>query len=193
MDGMEYSYTDRGTLYRRGEGSQQETFTYDALGNLTRVNRTGYPPIDYEIDAQGRRIGKRVNSALSKQWVWASGLRIAAELQGGTVASRFIYGNSPTTPDLVVRRDGAAADRIYRVISDHLGSPVYVVNIADSADVWLDATYDEWGNVTSFKLDGVDQGTSRGGWPIPQGFAGGLYDQGVGDVLHRSDDLNTRA
>src|SRR5690606_28873749 len=74
MDGIAYSYTDRGTLYRRVDGTRMETFTYDALGNLTRVERNGGPPIDYLVDAQSRRVGKRVDGALTKQYVWSGGL-----------------------------------------------------------------------------------------------------------------------
>src|SRR5690606_24385283 len=121
------------------------------------------------------------------------GLRVAAELQDGEVVSRFIYGNGLTTPDLVLRKGAtAASDRLYRVVSDHLGSPLYVVNIADAADVWLDASYDEWGNVTSFKLDGVDQGDDTSAWPIPQGFAGGLFDPDTGLVRFGARDYDPR-
>src|SRR5690606_19320208 len=83
-------------------------------------------------------------------------------------------------------------DRLYRVVSDHLGSPLYVVNIADADDVWLDASYDEWGNVTSFKLDGVDQGDDTSAWPIPQGFAGGLFDPDTGLVRFGARDYDPR-
>jgi YD repeat-containing protein len=179
MDGVAYSYTDRGTLHQRVDGTLMETFSYDALGNLTRVERNGGSDIDYVIDAKGRRVGKRIDGSLRKQYVWGGALRIVAELNSdGVVAKRFIYGHGLTTPDLIVRRDPNSPDRLYRVISDHLGSPVYVVNIADPADVWLDASYDEWGNVIDFKLDGVEQ-SDTSDWPIPQGFAGGLYDAEV--------------
>ncbi len=77
-------------------------------------------------------------------------LRIAAELDGaGNVTSRFIYGNATNVPDLIVRVDGSG-NPLYRVITDHLGSPLYIVNLADPADVLLDASYDEWGNITAF-------------------------------------------
>jgi len=186
-------YTDRGTLYQRADGTRLETFTYDALGNLTRVERNGGPDIDYEIDAQGRRVAKRIDGTMSKQYIWSGGLRIAAELQGGEVVSRFIYGNGLTTPDLIVRLGGTTGpDRLYRVISDHLGSPIYIVNLADPSDVWVDASYDEWGNITSFQLDGVDQGEDTSAWPIPQGFAGGLYDADTGLVRFGARDYDAR-
>ena len=77
------------------------------------------------------------------------------------------------------------------MIADHLGSPVYVVNIADPNDVWLDASYDEWGNIVSFTLDGVEQ-SDASDWPIPQGFAGGLYDADTGLVRFGVRDYDPR-
>ena len=57
------------------------------------------------------------------------------------------------------------SDAIFEVITDHLCSPLDVVNIADPSDVLRDASYDEWGEVTS-----STSGTSAS--PIPFGFAG---------------------
>lgn len=54
---------------------------------------------------------------------------------------------------------------LYRIISDQLGSPVRVVNVTTGA-VLMNATYDEWGQVTY----------TVGAGEIPFGFAGGLYD-----------------
>jgi RHS repeat-associated protein len=141
--------------------------------------------IDYVIDAQGRRVGKQVNGALQRQYVWSSNLPIAAELDGtGAVQSRFIYGNALNVPALIVRPT-ADGERLYRVITDHLGSPVYVVNIADPNDVMLDASYDEWGKVTAYT-------SSTGAWPIPFGFAGGLYDESTGLVRFGARDYDPR-
>jgi len=184
-NGVEYLYTDRGSLFQRDDGSALETFTYDALGNLTRFERDGGPTIDYVIDAQGWRAGKLVNGSLQKQYVWADGLRIVAELDpSGAIASRFIYGGRANVPDLIAKLDGSTI-RLYRVITDQLGSPVYVVNIANANDVMLDASYDEWGNVTTYT-------SSTGTWPIPFGFAGGLYDEDTGFVRFGARDYDPR-
>lgn len=192
-EGVDYSYTDRGTLFQRDDGETLETFTYDALGNLTQIERNTGSTISYVIDAQGRRVGKKVGGSVDKQYIWSSQLRIAAELNGsGEVVSRFIYSHSPNSPALVVRRTPNQSDRVYRVITDHLGSPVYIVNIANASDVWLDASYDAWGNVTSFKLDSVDQGTDTTAWPIPHGFAGGLFDSDTGLVRFGARDYDPR-
>jgi RHS repeat-associated protein len=170
-------------------------YTYDLAGNLTqvRIDPASGPvkTLDYIIDASGRRVGKKLNGAFSKQYVWSNALRIEAELDGGgNIKSRFIYSRSPNSPELIVRKTTGQPDRVYRVISDQLGSPVFVVNIGQPTDVWLDATYDAWGNVRAFKLDGVDQGTDIANWPIPHGFAGGLLDVDTGLVRFGARDYD---
>jgi len=191
-----YSYTPRGTLFEKlSDAGDQTDYTYDLAGNLTRVriDPAAGPTktIDYIIDASGRRVGKKTNGAFSKQYVWSSALRVEAELDSaGAIKSRFIYSRSPNSPELIVRKAAGQPDRIYRVITDQLGSPVYVVNIASPSDVWLDASYDAWGNITSFKLDGVDQGTDTSAWPIPHGFAGGLFDSDTGLVRFGARDYD---
>lgn len=180
---VEYLYTDRGSLFQRDDGATLQTFTYDALGNLTRVEEEGGSTIDYVIDAQGRRVGKQHDGSLVRQYVWSSALRIAAELSpSGAVVSHFIYGNKTNVPDLIAR-PGPSGTVLYRVITDHLGSPIYVVNIANPSDVLLDASYDEWGKVETFT-------SSTGAWPIPFGFAGGLYDEDTGLVRFGARDYD---
>jgi RHS repeat-associated protein len=51
------------------------------------------------------------------------------------------------------------------VISDHLGSPRYAVNVANAGDVPFTASYSSFGEVTGTGLD----------WML-FGFAGGHYD-----------------
>jgi RHS repeat-associated protein len=69
-------------------------------------------------------------------------------------------------PDYV--RRGSAT---YRVISDHLGSPRYVVNVNDPSDVPFTASYSSFGEVAGTGLD----------W-MAFGFAGGIYDADSGLV-----------
>ena len=54
----------------------------------------------------------------------------------------------------------------YRIISNHLGSPILVVNTSDGSII-QQMDYDEFGNVTNDTNPGFQ----------PFGFAGGLYDQ----------------
>lgn len=126
---LTYAYTANGELLTRTNTANGDltVYEYDVFGNLTRVDLPDGDVIEYLIDGRNRRVGKRVNGGLAKQWVWADRLRIAAELDGaGNLVSRFVYGGKPTTPELVIR--GSA---VYRVISDYLGSVRLLVNIND--------------------------------------------------------------
>jgi len=77
-------------------------------------------------------------------------------------------------PDYV-RRGGAT----YRVISDQLGSPRYVVNVSNASDVPFTATYTSFGEVTGTGLD----------W-VPFGFAGGMRDGESGLIRFGARDLS---
>jgi len=156
-----YAYTANGELQSSTVGGQTTTYTYDVLGNLKSVVGPTGTTIEYVIDGRNRRIGKKLNGALVQGFLYQDSLRIVAELDGtGAILSRFVYGSKPNVPDYMVK--GGVT---YRIISDHLGNPRFVINTGtDSIAQRMD--YDEFGNVT---LD-----TSPGFQPF--GFAGGLYD-----------------
>jgi RHS repeat-associated protein len=102
-------------------------------------------------------------------------LKPVAELDGsGALVAQFAYGSKPNVPDYVMR--GGAT---YRVVSDHLGSPRYVVNVNDSGDVPFQASYSSFGEVTGTGLD----------W-MAFGFAGGIYDSEAGLVRFGARDLD---
>ena len=117
--------------------------------------------ITYEIDAQGRRVGKRVNNVVERRWLYQDGLEPVAELDASNnVVSVFVYGTRAHVPDFMTR--GGAT---YRFVTDHLGSVLMVVDVG-SGSIAHRMGYDESGNVL------VD--TNPGFQPF--GFAGGLYD-----------------
>jgi RHS repeat-associated protein len=133
------------------------------MGSLIAVQLPDGRLIEYVTDGKGRRIGKMVNGVLVKQWLYRDGLRPKAELDGlGNLVATFIYATKRNTPELVIR--GGAT---YRVVSDQLGSPVLVINTANSSDIPFQATYAAFGPRTL--LAGSDD------W-MPFGFVGGLYD-----------------
>ncbi len=78
-------------------------------GSRTKVVLPGGPTIEYVIDGQNRRVGRKVNGVLTQGWLYGDQLRIVAELDGsGALVSRFIaavtapngtyrYAYSPTT------------------------------------------------------------------------------------------------
>jgi len=94
-------------------------------------------------------------------FVYQDSLKISAELNvANQIISRFVYAGGINVPTCMIK-NGIT----YRIITDHLGSPRFVVNGATGA-VAQQLDYDEFGNVI---LD-----TNPGFQPF--GFSGGLYD-----------------
>ncbi len=162
-----YGYTSNGELKRKVVGTDTTRYTYDALGNLVQVVLPGGPTIDYVIDGQSRRVGKKVNGVLQKGWLWQSQLAPVAELDGaGALVSRFVYATRVNVPDYMIK-----AGVTFRLVLDHLGSVRLVVNTANGT-VAQRIDYDEFGRVT--------RNTNPGFQPF--GFGGGLYDEQTGLV-----------
>jgi RHS repeat-associated protein len=109
-----------------------------------------------------------VNGTLVQGWLYQDQLRPVAQLDGsGTnVVARFVYGSKPNVPDYMITNGGT-----YRILSDHLGSPRAVVDIA-SGNLIETINFDEFGNETDTLAVTLPTGYVR----IPFGFAGGLYD-----------------
>ncbi len=153
-----YTYTQNGELRTKTDASGTTTYTYDGLGNLTRVQLPAGTDIEYLIDAQNRRIGKKVNGALVHGFLRQGQLAPAAELDGsGAIVSRFVYATRVNVPDYLIK-----GGQTYRLILDHLGSVRLVVNTADGT-VAQRLSYDEFGQVT--------ENTAQGFQPF--GYAGG--------------------
>jgi len=99
----------------------------------------------------------------------------------GAITSRFIYGMSPNIPDYMVK-----SGTTYKIVSNHLGSPVQVINTSTGA-ISEQITYDEFGNILSDTSSGFQ----------PFGFAGCLYDTdtklchfGGGDIKSAGRDYD---
>jgi RHS repeat-associated protein len=189
--GTTYTYTAAGDLKTKIDVSGTTTYAYDALGNLrTATLHVGTPQqtrIEYVIDGQNRRIGKKVCAApctggataqLQQGFLYADQLRIVAELDGSNqLVSRFVYGTKAHVPDFLVK--GGIG---YRMLSDHLGSVRLVVNTATGA-IAQRIDYDEWGNATY--VSGAPDFQ-------PFGFAGGLMDRDTGLVRFGARDYDPR-
>ena len=174
-NGVAYAYTANGELQSKTQDSQTTQYHYDVLGNLRQATLPEGTQIDYPIDGQDRRIGKKRNGVLEQGFLYQDGLRIVAELNGSNqVVSRFVYADKGNLPSYLVK--GGVT---YRIISDHLGSPRLVVNTSNGAIVQR-MDYDEWGRVL---LD-----TNPGFQPF--GFAGGLYDRDTGLVRFGARDYD---
>jgi RHS repeat-associated protein len=176
-EGTLYTYTANGELRTKSDNSGTTTYDYDALGNLRHVTLSNGTRIDYLVDGQNRRVGKKVNGVLVNAWLYSGQLRIIAELDGeGRLVSRFVYGTRSNVPDYMIR-DGIT----YRILSDHLGSPRVIFNVSNGAVV-ATMRYDEFGNVGSEPNAGF----------VPFGFAGGLYDHLTGLTRFGARDYDPR-
>ena len=174
------------------------TYTYDALGNLIHVDLPDGRAIDYVVDSDQRRVGKKINGVLVKQWLYADDLRMVAELDGaGNVVSRFIWadglGSDESEVGQVLTREGLRPPSLanttrdfelnsdnpvpvymirnsvpYRILSNHLGSPRLVIDAVTGAIAERLAS-DEWGRTTNDTATGFQ----------PFGFAASIHDADV--------------
>jgi RHS repeat-associated protein len=160
-NGMTYTYTANGELSSKTDASGTTSYVYDALGNLRTVVLPNGTRIDYVIDGQNRRVGKKVNGTLVKGWLYGDQLRVVAELDStGRVITQFVYGTHTNVPDYMLH-----GGNTYRFITDHVGSPRFLIE-AGTAVAIEHIDYDEFGNVLTDSSPGFQ----------PFGFAGGLYD-----------------
>lgn len=160
--GRSYVYNLRGSLESVTNGSATTNYNYDALGGLRQVVLPNMTNIDYEVDGAGRRVWKKIAGNRVQGFVYADGLRPVAELdESGQIVARFIYGRHVNVPDIMIKNG-----RAYRIVTDHLGSPRFVVDTQNGMTMQT-MTYDEYGRVTSDSMPGFQ----------PFGFAGGMYDR----------------
>ena len=175
--GASYEYTDNGELLSKTEAGATTTYQYDVLGNLLQVTLPAGMQIEYVIDGQNRRVGKKIDGTLTQGFLYKDQLNPIAELDGNNqVVSRFIYGTRKNVPDYMVK-----GGNTYRIISDHLGSPRLIVDLQDGS-IAQRIDYDTWGNVI---LD-----TNPGFQPF--GFAGGIYDQHTGLTRFGARDYDSQ-
>ena len=173
--GTSYAYNGRGQLSGKTDPSGTAGYHYDLLGRLRSVQLPSGRNVGYVIDGMGRRIGKSVDGVMTQGWLYDSGINIVAELDGDSaMVSRFVYATRRNTPDYMIR--GGVT---YRILSDHVGSPRLVVDVA-TCEVVQQVTYDEFGRVL---------GDSNPGFQ-PFGFAGGLRDRDSGLVRFGARDYD---
>ncbi|QBQ55345.1 RHS repeat-associated core domain-containing protein [Nitrosococcus wardiae] len=171
-----YIYTANGELNTKTENRVEAEYTHGVLGNLVKVKLRNDIIINYLIDGQNRRIGKKVNGKLVQGFLYQDQFNPVAELDGsGNVVARFIYADKPNVPAYMIK-DG----KTYRIISDHLGSPRVVIDIQNGV-IYQRMDYDEFGQVVRDTNPGFQ----------PFGFAGGIYDQHTGLVRFGARDYDS--
>jgi RHS repeat-associated protein len=170
-----YAYKSDGSLQTKNCPDGTTTYDYDSFGSLRHVTLPNGTNIDYLIDAQNRRIGKKVNGALVEGFLYRNQLQPVVWLNGnGTVRATFVYGLRPNVPEYMVQ-----GGTTYRLITDQVGSVRLVVNAATGAVVER-IDWDEFGNIFSDSAPGTQ----------PFGFAGGLRDPDTGLTRFGARDYN---
>jgi RHS repeat-associated protein len=172
-----YTYADSGELETKVDSATAEitSYDYDALGNLRAVVLPDGTVMEYLVDGENRRVGKKVGGVLSAGWFYRDALQPVAEFDSaGNVVARFVYTIGANVPDLMIK--GGVT---YRILTDHLGSPRIVIESA-TGTVAQRMDYDEFGNVVNDTNPGFQ----------PFGFAGGLYDADTGLVRFGARDYD---
>ncbi len=86
------------------------TTTYDVFGNLLHVGLPNGTAIDYVVDGENRRVGKKVNSTLTSGFLYQDALNVVVQLDGsGNVVARFVFGSKPNVPDYFATPAGPSA------------------------------------------------------------------------------------
>ena len=166
-----YGYKLDGSLQTKSCPEGTTTYDYDAFGNLRNVKLPDGTHVEYIIDGQNRRAGKRscstainVSCPVSSKvegFLYRSQLQPVAWLNGDdTIKSIFVYGLRGNVPEYMIQNGTT-----YRFITDEVGSVRLVINASTGATTER-IDYDEFGNVLVDSAPGMQ----------PFGFAGGLYD-----------------
>jgi RHS repeat-associated protein len=162
----QYTFRSDGQLSSVTSAGSTAAYTFNAFGDLTAVTLPGGRRVEYLVDAGGARVGKKVDGQLVAGYLYGPDGKLAAQTDAtGAVVARFGYDDAGRLT-LVERGSNR-----YQVVTDHLGSPLLVIDAASGA-VAEAITYDAWGKTTSDTHPGF----------IPIGFAGGLYDSDTGLV-----------
>jgi len=170
-----YSYTVTGDLQTKTQGGPTTHYTYDTLGNLTKVQLPDGTVVEYVIDGNDRRVGRKVGGNVTHRWLYHGPLTPIAQVDSqGQVVARYVYGSQDHVPDYLVM-----GETLYRLVTDQLGSVRLVVNVM-TEEVVQRLDYDVWGNVLNDTNPGFQ----------PFGFAGGLYDSLTGLVHFGARDYD---
>jgi YD repeat-containing protein len=100
--GATFTYTANGELQSKTQGGVGSTYQYDELGNLLQA-QVGATTLDYVIDGQNRRVGRKVNGVLVQGCFYQDQLKPVAELDGaGAVRSCFVDADKVNVPKYMV-------------------------------------------------------------------------------------------
>ena len=169
-----YEYAGDGALAARRDASRSTLYDYDDLGSLRSATLPDGRLVEYIVDGSGLRLGRIVDGILVDGYLYRPGGQLVAATDGdGAVVARYAY-------DDIGRLEWMARDgRTYRIVTDHLGSPVLIIDVETGA-IAQQIEYDAWGVVLTDSNPGF----------TPFGFAGGLQDPDTGLVQFQARDYD---
>ena len=172
-----YGFTARGTLSTAMIAGVTHRFSYSVPGELLEVTRSSGPAtnISYLTDGKGRRVARHMNGTRTHGYLYYNDLQPAAVLDADNrVTSFFVYTLGAGCPSYMI-----VTGRAYRIVSDHIGSPILVIDSV-TGDVVQRMTYDIWGVVQ----------TDTHPLFQPFSFAGGLHEPETGFVRFGGRDYD---
>jgi RHS repeat-associated protein len=156
-----YTYDVDGFLSTKSDNSAVTQYSYSVRGELLSATLPDGRAIQYVHDPLGRHIAKRVNGVIVEKYLWQGLTRLLAVYDGSNnLIQRFSYADGRMPLSMT------AGGSTYYLSYDQVGSLRIVAN--GSGNVVKRIDYDSFGNIIS------DTAPS---FPVPFGFAGGLYDQ----------------
>jgi len=182
-----YTYDDHGNVTDRTADGVTHTYRWDGEGSLLGVKQGGPDIVTYDVDAKGRRVGRRVGTNLTHQWFYDGQLRIVGEVVYGATPSYRVYGyvGERHLPVTMVETKGAITSS-YRIFGDHLGSLRAVVRTSGTVgQVVQSMRHGPWGEL---EAEWLDAGFAR----VPFGFAGGVFETVTGLVRFGAREYDPR-
>lgn len=173
--GASYTWTEAGELASKTDDGEITRYEYDVFGNLRKVELPNGIEIEYLTDGAQRRIGKKINGLLVKQWLYRDQLEPVAELHGsGASMKQFVYGTRLHAPDFLISETA-----VYRFLADAIGGPRLLVD-SNSGAIAQELRFAEFGEVL---LDTNPQFQ-------PFGVAAGLFETASHLVRFGARDYN---
>ena len=161
-----YVYDADGFLLRRTRGAEVTQYAYASTGELLQVSLPDGRLVEYDSDALGRRVAKRIDGTIVEKYLWLGRTRLLAVLHAdGSLKYRFEYADDRTPVAMT-----HAGQRFY-LAYDQVGSLRAVFDA--SGAIVKAVTYDSFGTVLKDTNPALD---------LPFGFAGGLHDADTGLV-----------
>ena len=161
-----YAHDADGFLLRKTRGAEVTEYAYASTGELRSVLLPDGRLVEYDNDAIGRRVAKRIDGAIVEKYLWLGRTRLLAVLHAdGSLKYRFEYADDRTPVAMT-----HAGQRFY-LAYDQVGS---LRAVTDASGAMVKAvTYDSFGTVLEDSNPALD---------LPFGFAGGLHDADTGLV-----------